>query len=179
VGRFNLHARPWTGSAFRHVPAGVGAQVVDRGHASRSTTNRWNKAGQRTLYLAGDEGVLVAEWVRHFKTALTESLLPLVAGREVYRLDLALGATLDLRDPEVCALLHLDCAPSCFADVEVARAAATFIRAAVGVQGISVPSLAFPDDLDRWSLVLFLENLPEEVSGFVMAVAPAGRLRRN
>lgn len=169
--------RPWSGTAYRHIPAGIGAQVLDRSYASRATTNRWNAAGQPTLYLAGDQGVLIAEWGRHFTSVLTETLQTVTVEREVYRLDLVLGATLDLRDHAVCDALMIKSAPHCFTDVAVARAVANHIRHLTDAEGIFVPSLAFPDDLDRWCLVLFLEKLPEEMSAFVMSITPAGLLR--
>ena len=168
--------KPWSGRAFRHVPAGIGVDVLDVRYAGRSTTNRWNAAGQPSLYLAGDEGVLIAEWGWHFTTALTDELLKVSVRRAVYRLDLAVDRTLDLRDREVCEALSLTAAPFCFVDVAIARATANFIRQTTAAQASFVPSIAFPHAMDRWCLVLFLEKLPD-LSDIVSAVTPSGPLR--
>ena len=52
----------WSGTALRHIPAGSPYDVLDFRFAGRGTDNRWNQSDSPTLYLAGDEGVLIAEW---------------------------------------------------------------------------------------------------------------------
>ena len=63
-------ARPWSGAAFRHIPAGSPVGVLDFRFAGRSADNRWNAQGEPTVYLASDRGVALAELARHFHEAL-------------------------------------------------------------------------------------------------------------
>ena len=172
----NALLRPWSGDAFRHIPAGARYDVLDFSFAGRSAENRWNEPGHPTLYLAGDEGLLIAEWGRHFAVSRSPELQGMTLERAVYRLTLAFDHVLDLRSPEVWALLSLETAPSCFADIGVARATAHFVRRTTAAQALLVPSIGFLDQLDRWCLVLFLEKLPEPTE-FVGAVTPVGPLR--
>lgn len=62
----SAHLRSWSGTALRHIPAGVRFDVLDFRFAGRGADNRWNKPGHPTLYLAGDEGVIIAERGRRF-----------------------------------------------------------------------------------------------------------------
>ena len=174
----SLSARlmPWAGDAFRHISAGARFDVLDFRFAGRSAENRWNEPGHPTLYLAGDEGVLIAEWGRHFAVNRSPALQHLTLERAVYRLTLALDHVLDLRSPYVWGLLSLEDAPGCFADVGVARATAHFVRRTTAAQAIFVPSIAFLDQPERWCLVLFLEKLPAPPV-FITAVTPVGPLR--
>lgn len=43
----------WIGSAFRHINASRGDDVLDFRFAGLYGKNRWNRPGQSTLYLAG------------------------------------------------------------------------------------------------------------------------------
>jgi RES domain-containing protein len=174
---FHGHLRPWSGAALRHIPADSPFGVLDFRFAGRGADNRWNEPGQPTLYLAGDEGVLIAEWGRHFATNRTDRLRQLTVQRSVYRLDLSLDHVLDVRDRAVCAALALDTAPSCFLDRGVARATAHFVRSATATQALLVPSLGFLDDLERWCLVVFLEKLSPDPLDFIASVTPRGPLR--
>ena len=56
------HLQRFAGSALRHIPAGSPFDVLDFRYAGRAADNRWNEPGYPTLYLAGDEGVVIAEW---------------------------------------------------------------------------------------------------------------------
>lgn len=76
-----------------------------------------------------------------------------------------------------CASLSLDNAPACFQDIQIARATAHFVRRTTAVQALLVPSMAFPDDRERWCLVVFLEKLPPEPRQYISAVTPCGPLR--
>ena len=173
----SAHLQRWSGDALRHIPAGARYDVLDFRYAGRGNENRWNDHGQPTLYLAGDDGVLIAEWGRHFAVNRTPGLQQKTQEREVFRLTLALDAVLDLRDAAVWQDLSLTDAPHCFLDLPTARATANFIRQSTKAQGLIVPSAAFLDDLDRWCLVVFLEKFPDERT-FITAVRPAGRLGR-
>jgi hypothetical protein len=57
----------------------------------------------------------------------------------------------------------------------VARATATFVRRTTSADTLLVPSVAFLDDPAPWNLVLFLEELPPDLSTLTKA-APAGDL---
>jgi RES domain-containing protein len=173
----SAHLEQWRGDAYRHIPAGSQLDVLDFRHAGRSAENRWNEPGHPTLYLAGDEGVLIAEWGRHFAVNRAPALQNLAVARAVYRLTLEVDRLLDLRKPEVWALLSLAGAPTCFTSTGVARATAHFIRGTTAAQALLVPSIGFLDQLDRWCLVLFLEKLPDPAS-FIASVTHCGHLRR-
>lgn len=168
---------PWGGEAFRHIPANSPFDVLDFRFAGRSTGNRWNEPGQPTLYLAGDEGVLITEWGRHFDIDRSRALRTASTDRAVYRLTLTIDRVLDLRDPETWSTLSLSDAPGCFMTIGIARATAQFVRTTTAAQAILVPSIGFLDHLDRWCLVLFLEKLPG-ADAFVSTVTPIGLLSR-
>jgi RES domain-containing protein len=172
------HLIPWTGEAYRHIPASSPFNVLDFRFAGRSAENRWNEPGQPTLYLAGDEGVLIAEWGRHFAVNRTPELERNAVQRAVFRLSLTLDHLLDLRQEAVWRDLSLSGAPSCFLDQSIARATATFIRATTDAQAILVPSVCFLDKLDRWCLALFLEKLPDP-RDWIHDVQPAESLRHG
>jgi RES domain-containing protein len=156
------HLQRWSGAALRHLPAGSPFDVLDFRYAGRGADNRWNEPGLPTLYLAGDEGVLIAEWGRHFATNRTAQLQQLTVERSTFCLELAIDAVLDLRGDDVCAALSIANAPYCFADIGFARATAHFVRSTTDAQALLVPSMGFLDDLDRWCLVAFLEKLPPD-----------------
>src|SRR5918997_2241367 len=122
------YLRPWMGTAFRHIPAGAPFDVLDFRYAGRGGDNRWNEAGEPTLYLAGDVGVAIAEFGRRFAVNRTPERASETIERMVYRLDLAVDAVLDLRQSEVSAALSLANAPACFLDSATARATAHFVR---------------------------------------------------
>ena len=168
---------PWSGVAFRHLPAGARYDVLDFRYAGRGADNRWNEPGEPTLYLAGDIGVVIAEFGRHFAVDNVPALAPVTVTRTVYRLELVIDRLLDLRDPRTWQALSLANAPFCFADRAVARATARYLRYTTQTQGLLVPSVAFLDQLDRWVLVLFLEKLPADPRTFIPVVREAGPLR--
>ena len=169
--------QPWSDAALRHIPADSPLGVLDFRFAARSPKNRWNTQGSPTLYLAGDEGVLIAEWGRHFAVRRVSGMERSTVERRVFQLELALEHVLDLRSAPVCNALSLVNAPWCFADGDLARATAQFVRNTTAAQGILVPAMAFLDDPSRWCLVVFLEKLPADPAAFISSVIPAGPLR--
>ena len=168
---------PWSGIAYRHLPAQSPYGILDFRFAGHAADNRWNDQGAPTLYLAGDIGVAIAEFGRHFEQNRTPALAGAVAARTVYRLDLAIDRVLDLRDAQLWQALSLTNAPQCFLDKSIARATANFLRATTTAQAVLVPSVAFLDQLDRCVLALFLEKLPADPSGFVRSFQVEGPLR--
>lgn len=161
------HVRPWRGVGYRHVPVGSRIGVLDTRYAGLSGENRWNVAGEPTLYLAGDVGVAVAEFARHYRERRTARLELRRTERALYRLDLRVAAALDLRLPTVRSALGLRGGPSRFLDISVARAVAHYVRATTSAEALIVPSIAFLDDPSRWNLALFLEKLPEDLTTFI------------
>jgi hypothetical protein len=97
--------------------------------------------------------------------------------RSVFHLELSLDHVLDVRSDDVWNALSLDNAPSCFTDIQVARATANFVRRTTEAQALLVPSMGFLDDLERWCLVAFLEKLPPDPRSFISSVTPCGPLR--
>lgn len=147
------------------------------GYAERGADNRWNEPGEPTLYLAGDIGVAIAEFGRHFAVDNVPALAPATVTRSVYRLELVIDRLLDLRDPRAWQALSLANAPFCFADRAIARATARYVRYTTQAQGLLAPSVAFLDQLDRWALVLFLEKLPADPRAFIPVAKEVGPLR--
>ena len=175
----SLDARltPWSGIAYRHIPAGARYDVLDFRYAGRGADNRWNEPDEPTLYLAGDIGVAIAEFGRHFAVDNVPALATATVTRTVYRLELVIDRLLDLRDPRTWQALSLANARICFADRAVARATARYVRYTTQAQGLLAPSVAFLDRLDRWVLVLFLEKLSADPGSFITAVEEIGPLR--
>lgn len=167
---------PWSGYAVLHIPdvSGIQSNIYDFRYCGRSHENRWNVAGEPTFYLAKDKDVALAEHARHFHVDRTPGLAAQTHRRKVYRFQVALETTLNLCHPRVWSDLSLTNAPDCFHDKFVARAVAHFIRNTTSTQAIFVPSMAFPDNLEQWCLVLFLENLPDDPHTFLPAVAEDG-----
>jgi RES domain-containing protein len=171
------YLKSWSGTALRHIPAGSPLDILDFRYAGRGADNRWNEPGSPTLYLARDEGVLIAEWGRHFATNRTAQLQQMTVERSVFSLELSIHQVLDFRSEEVCDALSLNNVPYCFADKRVARATAKFVRSTTEAQALLVPSMGFLDNLERWCLVAFLEKLPPDPRSFIATVTPCGPLR--
>lgn len=165
------HLHPWAGPAYRHIPDGA-YNVLDFRFAGLGQDNRWNRAGEPTLYLAGDRGVAIAEFSRHYAEVRVPRLALHTQRRQLYRLEVRLEQVLDLRQPEVRRALALPDSLTVFLNREIARAAADLIRAATATQAILVPSIAFLDQVDRWVLALFLEKLPADPSAFIAGSEP-------
>jgi len=156
---------PWTGSAFRHIPADAGYDIRDLRFAGRRSGGRWHWQGQPTLYLASDAAVAIAEFARHLAVDRGGRATP--ARRAVYELGVKLERTVDVRDRAVLRLIGREDAPDCWLDPRISRAVATFFRDSLPVQALLVPSVAFLDDPARFNVVCFLENLPDTPRSFL------------
>jgi RES domain-containing protein len=172
----DTHLASWTGTTFRHLPAGRSLDPLAFRRA-KGRDHRWNEQGEPTLYLAGDEGVVAAEWGRHLLDNRTPGIAAGTMTRSIYRLKLTVDAILDLRLPAVWQALSLTNPPFCFTDRIVSRATARFVRDTTHARGMVVPSIAFLDDLTRWNLVIFLDKLPAEPTEWIHRVDPLGTLR--
>jgi RES domain-containing protein len=168
---------PWRGTACRHIPDDSPFGILDMRFAGRARNNRWNRAGEPSLYLASDHAVLVAEFARHLQRDGGLAAARVAQTRRVYDLHLEIERTLDLRVVHICDALSLRDAPACFLDREIARSTVTFLRRVAGIQAIFVPSMAFLDDPARWVLVLFLESLDHGLDSIVHSVERDGLLR--
>jgi RES domain-containing protein len=157
--------RPWSGRAYRHIPADGRYDIRDLRFAGRRSSARWHWRGQPTLYLASSPAVAISEFARHL--ALDRGGALLAARRAVYELGVELERTVDLRDPRVLSHVGRDDAPGCWLDERIARAVATFFRDSLDVQAVLVPSVAHLDDVERFNLVCFLENLPDNPRRFL------------
>jgi hypothetical protein len=169
--------KPWSKLAYRHIPADSPFGPLDLRFAGSSQVNRWNVAGTRTLYLASDRGVILAEFARHLHEDLAAGAEPRLVARRIYRMHVDLELSLDLRDRTLWDALSLTNAPECFLDRTVARAVAGFARHATPAQAMIVPSMAFLDQPDRWNVVLFLEKLPADPSSYLSSVVSVGTVR--
>lgn len=165
--------RPWRGEVVRHLPEGP-HDPLDFRYAGLAADNRWNAAGQPTLYLARDRGVALAEMARHLRDDRTPRLMRQANRRQVYRFTLSFEHTLDLTDPAVCAALSIPDAPQRFLHKPAARATAQFIRELTRAQAVFVPSVAFLDRPEAWVLAVFLEKLPNNPREFIASVTPDG-----
>jgi RES domain-containing protein len=159
------HLRPWSGTAYRHIPAGSGYDVRDLRFAGRRSAGRWHWQGQPTLYLASDAGVAIGEFARHL--AVDRGGAVVAVRRTVYELGVRLERTVDLRDASVLRLIGRDDAPACWLDPRIARAVATFFRDTLDVEALLVPSVVHLDDGTRFNVVCFLENLPDTPRAFL------------
>lgn len=166
----------WAGYAVRHIPdtPGKSYDIYNFSYSGKSNENRWNIAGEPTLYLAKEKNVALTEYARHFKVNRTPELAAQTYRRQVFRFRIELEYVLDLRNPKVWAELSLENAPDCFKDKTIARSTANFIRNTTSTQAIIVPSVAFLDNLEQWCLVLFLEKLLPEPRKFLPSAEPDG-----
>jgi RES domain-containing protein len=165
---------PWSGDAYRHVPAGLDVDVLDFRYAGQAGDNRWNVAGEPTLYLASDRGVVIAEFARHLSVNIVHGIEQRATVRQIYRLRIAVAHLLDLRDHRVLDALSIDNAPHCFLDPQLGRGTARAVRSTTAAQAMLVPSVAFLDDPERWVAMLFLEKLPPDPRQFIRAVEALG-----
>lgn len=165
--------QPWSGYAVRHIPE-LATDVYDFSRAGLAADNRWNYQGEPTLYLACERNVALVEYARHFKVERTEGLLRKARKRKVFRFKVSLGATLDLRESGVCQTLSLRDFPNCFLNKSYARAVGTFVRHTTDTDAFFAPSVGFLDQLDNWTLVIFLEKLPADTQKFLPTAVEEG-----
>ncbi len=171
------YIKPWSGYALRHIPDIDTANVRNFKYCALSKTNRWNVKGEPTIYLAKDKSVAIGEFARHFSDNRSLNLGKKIHRRQIWRFSVELTKTVDLCNLDVCTALSLTNPPHCFESVQIARATATFLRNTLKVEAIFVPSMVFIDDLSKWCLVVFLEDLPEDTMLFFPKVNKTGFLK--
>ena len=170
------YIKPWRGYAFRHLPDIESSDVRDFNSCALSKTNRWNSKGEPTLYLAKDKSVVVGEFSRHFSEDRSPKLVSQMHKRQIWKLSVSLSKTIDLCNFKACKALSLEDPPHCFSNIQIARSTATFLRNTLKIEALFVPSMVFMDDLSKWCLVLFLENLPEDSIQFFPKASADGFL---
>ncbi|MGI8962967.1 MAG: RES family NAD+ phosphorylase [Thermomicrobiales bacterium] len=174
IGHPNI--QPWIGSGYRHKRQGGSQNILDFQFAGMGIDNRWNKQGSPTLYLAGDRGVVAAEWGRHLGVEYAPDT-PMIAQRTVFRLTIRLDSAMDLRAELNVEALGVTWSPTWFLDGEMTLGLAERIREESTAQAIIVPSIAFVDDLTRWNLVVFLDKVPEDTNRWVVKTESIGHLQ--
>jgi len=163
-----VHRSPDTPTALE-VPAiavsmaawctGPDAPTLDLASLPTTDANRWSRAGEPTIYLAGDPGVALAELGRHWDEQL--------GAIAVWSCKLSLTAAADLRDPVVRETLDLPAGPTWILDGERCRTVASRLRSDGRHDGLIVPSVPFIDDPDRWNAVVFAECHPVDLADVV------------
>jgi hypothetical protein len=159
----------WNGIAYCHVPADEPVRL-DRLVTSDGEDDRWNRAGQATLYLALDLPTAVGELARHAE--LSPGMPPW--RRRLMGLSVRVDGLVDLRRPEVRAASGIDIEPAAFRDVEVARRAADRLREDEACAGLLVPSMTFLDDHARGNLVVFVDRFGGAIDGLIEDTVDAG-----
>ena len=102
----------WEGRVYRHIPASSSTGPLDTRFATRSNENRWNVAGEPTLYFGSDRGVLIAEFGRHFREDRQPGQKTVPHWRRIFAIDVIVEHVFDLRDAENLALLGVDDTPA-------------------------------------------------------------------
>lgn len=170
--------RPWTGVAYRHIPAGASRSILDDAYLGRSSGNRWNEAGTPAYYFASDLAVVVAEYARHIATELPDGV-PQRLARSLWRVEISLARTLDLRDPRTIEAMGSGPLEDWILDTRATQAAASYLRTQAGIQALIVPSVAFLDRMDRYNVVVYRDRIepgaafgrPEHLSDLVLEEA--------
>jgi RES domain-containing protein len=170
------YIKSWDGYAVRHIPDIVGNEVYDFSYCALAKNNRWNVQGEPTLYLAKDKAVAAGKFARHFSENRSQALAKKIQRRQIWRFKVRLNRTLNLCDLKVCKALSLADAPFCFKDKRVSRSTANFLRSSLKVDAIFVPSMVFLDDLSKWCLVIFLENLPQNPTEYLPETQKHGHI---
>jgi hypothetical protein len=159
------------GSVYCHVPgtapfrASALASVDDE-------NDRWGCPGRRTVYLASDPGVALAELGRHLEADGSQP-----EERRLLRLQLRPVSLVDLRDGRAAEALGVGPWPQAAISRSVARDVALRIREMGLGHGLLVPSVAFLDTSHRFNVVLFAESLGEDLDALLLEPEEVGGLR--
>ena len=139
---------PWRAAAWS---TGTGGTDLDASTLATTDGNRWSGPGEPTIYLAGDPGVALAEFGRHWSPHQDET--------HFWCVHLELAQAIDLRDDATRVWLGLPDDVAWVLDAYTCRAVAALLRASARYDGLIVPSAAFLDDAARWNAVVFVEHL--------------------
>lgn len=137
----------FAGPCWRAVPAGRKAAVLD----GTDRAGRFNRPGERTLYMSGSPAAVAAAMARYAEAA-----------RSVVRLAVVADRLVDLRDPAACAALGINTSRAkedWLAALDQGEEPASWPVAdgarALGAQGMVDGSRRLPG---AWHLVLFRWN---------------------
>jgi hypothetical protein len=144
--------QPFGGVVHCHVPRDrpFSYSVLARADDGR---DRWGTSGMRTVSLAGDPAVALAEYARHRDRGAPADSRCLCSFR------LQAVSVLDLRIATVLELLGLQPGAAQFLDRQVARRVSRAVRDSRLCEGLIVPSMAYLDRPERFNLMLFVERL--------------------
>jgi len=167
---------PWSGDGLRHSPKGIVVDPFDFTHCAISGDNRWNVAGEPTLYLASSRAVALAEFSRHLNDARSAGVRAGIKKRNVFRYSLSFIATLDLRSGAILHELGIGTSSALLAqDRGNARSLATFARQLTLAQALLVPAMAFLNTpTEHWNIVVFLEKLEPDPKVYILDADPDG-----
>jgi len=163
---------PFGGRVYCHAPSSVPFEVRRLARPDDGR-DRWGAPGERTIYLAGDPAVALAEYARN-----REPGAPAEETR-IVRLRLRAVSVLDLRRSSVAVAAGVPPAARHVGDREVARRVSRQVRTGVQCEGLLVPSMAFLDRTDRFNVVLFVERLGVELESILCDAEEVGRLRMD
>ena len=148
-----------TGDRLERVTALVDVDAWCMGPVTRSLQpdalvtrdrNRWSE-DEPTIYLAGDPGVAISEFGRHWSEESDPAWM--------WAMRLRLDHAIDLRKRETQTALGIPAESSWILDRDRCRSIARELRATGRCDGLIVPSVAFLDDEARWNAVIFVERL--------------------
>jgi RES domain-containing protein len=146
----------WTGGVYRQIPEHSPPYNPLDFTFCRISEGRWHERGEPTLYTAKDYAVCIAEHARNM-TLVAATAAANSHNRIIYEFSVSIEQVLDLTETTV--LESLGRTVEDFKDVAKCRATAKFLRT-TKVEAVIVPSMAFPDKLDRWCMMVFLEKYP-------------------
>jgi RES domain-containing protein len=161
---------PWGGPVYCHAPADQPFNLAvlgrpDDGH------ERWGTSGLRTVFLATDPAIAIAEYARHRSPGAPAD------ERRVVAMRLSAITVVDLRRPAVADALGVSTPSRHVGDRHVARRVAADVRRTGLCQGLIVPSMAFLDRPERSNVVLFVEHLGRDLDQLLGEIHEVGRLR--
>ena len=163
-------AEPFGGLVYCHAPVGVPFSFAALGRRDDGR-DRWGTSGQRTVDLAADPAVALAEYARRRDPGAPAD------ERRLMRLRLRAVTVVDLRRGSVAVALGLPPGSRHLADREVARRVSRTVREADVCEGMIVPSMAFLERADRFNVVLFCERLGADLETILCDPEEVGRVR--
>jgi hypothetical protein len=111
------------------------------------------------MAFAGNLDHLRTDFMRHLARDRDADLADAYAPRQVFELEIQLQCVFDLTDRNTLRALGIENAPSCFADRNLARATAGFLRNVHYADGLLVPSLFDSEQEPVWNLIVFLDRI--------------------
>jgi RES domain-containing protein len=161
---------PWSGPVFCHAPANqpFDLSVLGRPDDGR---DRWGTSGSRTVFLAADPAIAIAEYARHRQPGAPAD------ERRVMGMRLRAVTMLDLRRSRVADALGISTPSRHVGDRQIARRVASDVRETGLCQAMIVPSMAFLDRPERFNVILFVEHLGHDLDQLLGEIHEVGRLR--